>query len=257
MGKVINLFLEDFGLDLSKYIKKSPIMVGGCSYDRRSRLVTEEDCYEIDLMPLNVEKVRDDFFREGVAYLSDDIFYLYRGEGTASNAKNYNPGIYKEKDPKLSKKKKYFIVEPTTDAELQEYDAREKISSISLISLVDAANKTGDVLIQIPESTKAFLPEITENDDILKIIAKKALQLKKVDLDRYKDRFSNKNELFNFKQVLRSENKVSMKIFMRGMEALNLVFTIIVTEKSANNVVGEALTEPIVTSSEETYQMCA
>ena len=124
-------------------------------------------------------------------------------------------------------------------------------------SLVDSANNNADILIAIPESTKIFQPEITENDDILKVIAKKALQLKNVDLDRYKDRFSNKNELFNFKQVLRSDNKVSMKIFMRGMEAMNLVFTIIVSEKSANNVVGDALKEPIVTSSEETYQMSA
>ena len=124
-------------------------------------------------------------------------------------------------------------------------------------SLIDSANENQDILIARPESTKIFQPQITENDDILKVIAKKALLEKNVDLDRYKDRFSNKNELFNFKQVLRSENKVSMKIFMRAMEALNLVFTIIVTEKSANNVVGDRLTKPIETSSEETYQMCA
>ncbi len=255
MSKIMNFMLEDFGLDPSIYCVKKPILVGGISYSRDSRIVTDDDIYEIDLMPLDVNNVKGNFFKDDTAYLLDDIYYLYRGEGDSSNAEDLKPGIYKNKNPK--NKSKYFIVEPSTDDEKKEYDATEKISKINLISLIDSANKNEDILIAIPESTKIFQPQITENDDILKVIAKRALQLKNVDLDRYKDRFSNKNELFNFKQVLRSDNKVSMKIFMRGMEALNLVFTIIVTEKSANNVVGDPLKEPIKTSSEETYQMCA
>ena len=78
---------------------------------------------------------------------------------------------------------------------------------------------------------------------------------KNVDLDRYKDRFSNKNELFNFKQVLRGDNKLSMKIFTRGMDALNLEFVIIIREKSTNDIVGDKLDEDIVISSEETYPL--
>lgn len=255
MSKIINLMLEDFGIDPALYLVKKPIEIGGISYSPDSKIVTDDDIYNIDLMPLVVDTVKDNFFRDDVAYLSDNMYYLYRGEGDSSNAENLKPGIYKDKNQK--DKPKYFIIEPSTDDEKEEFDATEKISKIHRRSLIDSANGNEDILIAIPESTKIFQPQITENDDILKVIAKRALQLKNVDLDRYKDRFSNKNELFNFKQVLRSDNKVSMKIFMRGMEALNLVFTIIVTEKSANNVVGDLLKEPIKTSSEETYQMSA
>lgn len=256
MGEILNFTLEDFGFDSALYFKKIPnIKVGGITYSRNSKIVTDNDVYDIDLLPSNLNDVKEDFFKEGVAYLADNMYYLYRGSGTWSKSENYRPGVYKEKDPDADMQ--YFVVMPSTDAEKEEFDARDKISKIHLRSLIDSANNNADILIAIPESTKIFQPQITENDDILKVIAKKALQLKNVDLDRYKDRFSNKNELFNFKQVLRSDNKVSMKIFMRGMEALNLVFTIIVSEKSANNVVGDALKEPIVTSSEETYPMSA
>lgn len=247
--------LEDFGLDPAICLIKKPIEVAGVSYSPDSKIVTDDDIYNIDLMPLNVSNVKNNFFKDDIAYISDNMYYLYRGEADSSNVEKLKPGIYKEKNEK--EKPKYFVIEPSTEAEREEFDATEKISKIHLRSLIDSANKNEDILIAIPESTKIFQPQITENDDILKVIAKKALQLKNVDLDRYKDRFSNKNELFNFKQVLRSDNKVSMKIFMRGMEALNLVFTIIVTEKSANNVVGDPLKEPIKTSSEETYQMAA
>ena len=77
----------------------------------------------------------------------------------------------------------------------------------------------------------------------------------KYNFNDYKDRFSNKNELFNFKQVLRGDNKLSMKIFTRGMDALNLEFVIIIREKSTNDIVGDKLDEDIEISSEETYPL--
>lgn len=251
----IEYTLEDFGFDSSILQFKKPIQICGVSYSPNSKLITDDDIYHIDILPLFIDDVEDGFFKDDTAYLSDSMYYLYRGECNSDDVEGKKPGIYKEKDP--DGPHKYFIIQPVTDEEKEEYNAEGKVNRIHLRSLIDSANENQDILIAIPESTKIFQPQITENDDILKVIAKKALLEKNVDLDRYKDRFSNKNELFNFKQVLRSENKVSMKIFMRAMEALNLVFTIIVTEKSANNVVGDRLTKPIETSSEETYQMCA
>lgn len=66
---------------------------------------------------------------------------------------------------------------------------------------------------------------------------------------------TQKNALFNFKQVIRGENKLSILIFDRGMEALNLKYKIIIEEKDDINVVGTKLTEPIVVSSEDTYDL--
>lgn len=254
MSKIIDFVLEDYGINLFKPVRK-PFIIDGMSYDANSLIVTNDDVYSIELMPLCIDDVEDTFFQDDVAYLSDNMYYLYRGDGDSKHVETLKPGIYKDKNPKAERK--YFIIQPVTDEEKQEYDATKKISSIKTTSLIDSVNNNPDMLIAIPESTKIFQPEITENDDILKIIIKKALAEKNVNLDRYKDRFSNKNELFNFKQVLRSDNTVSMRIFTRGMEALNLMFTIIISERSVNNVVGNALKKPIETSSEETYQMSA
>ena len=80
-----------------------------------------------------------------------------------------------------------------------------------------------------------------------------ALIQKNVDLDRYKDRFTNKNELFNFKQVIRGDSKLSILIFNRGCEALNLKYSIVLEDKSPDDIVGDKLMEPIIVSSEDTY----
>lgn len=256
MGNILNLTLKDFGIDEKKFIKNRKVIeIDGMIYEPGSKLVDDVDVYEIDLMPSSIEDVKDGFFKEKTAYIADSEYYLYRGEADSDDVERLKPGIYL--DTKKDKETKYFIIKPTTDEEKEKYSTKYKISKINKMSLIDSANSNAEILIAIPESTKIFQPEITENDDILKVIAKKALLIKNIDLDRYRDRFSNKNELFNFKQVLRSDNKLSMKIFTRGMEAMNLVFTIIITEKSDNNVVGNRLEEPIVTSSEETYPMSA
>ena len=82
-----------------------------------------------------------------------------------------------------------------------------------------------------------------------------ALIKKNVDLDKYKNNFTNKNELFNFKQVIRNGKKLSILIFNRGIEALNLKYELIISEKGDTNIVGTKLEEPIVVSSEDTYDL--
>ena len=224
--------------------------IDGISYSADSIIATDDAILQIDLLPDDLEEV--DEFKEDVAYISGPYFYVYRGVGNPATKEYKKPGIYKNKD---GGEPKWFIVEPSTDEEKKEYEHITKVCTLHPVSIVDTANTTEELLVAIPESTKIFQPQITEKDDILKIAAKKALLAKNVDLDRYKDRFSNKNELFNFKQVLRGDNKLSMKIFTRGMDALNLEFVIIIREKSTNDIVGDKLDEDIVISSEETYPL--
>lgn len=259
LGNVVNLTLAQFGIDWRKYFNpRKPILINGMSFAPNSKIVDDVDVYDIAYMPSNINEIGNNYFKNTTAYIDNDTFYIYRGDEDSSNkekVKNLKPGIYR--DTKVNPESKFFIIKPETLKEKEKYNAFNNISTIHKTSLIDAANSNAEIYIAIPENSKIFQPEITEKDDILKVIAKKALLMKNVDLDRYKDRFSNKNELFNFKQVLRSDSKLSMKIFMRGMEALNLIFTIIVSEKSANNVVGDRLTKPIETSSEETFEMSA
>jgi len=224
------------------------IVVDGMSFSSDSRVITDDGVYKIELMP-DLETV--DRLDDEHAYLQGDYFYLFRGIGNIETASSKKPGIYKNKHAAP----KYFVVDPQTDEEKEQYSSIKNIHSLHPVSIIDTANTKEQLLIAIPESTRIFQPPINDNDDILKLLAKKALLAKNVDLDQYKDRFANKNELFNFKQVLRGDNKLSIRIFDRGMEAMNLKYTIILSEKGNTDIVGNPLTEPIEVSSEETYAM--
>lgn len=215
-------------------------------YDESSRIITDEEIYQIDLLPEDLDNFE---FKEDVAYLHGKYYYLLVGEASP-NQDNLRPGIYRNAD----EKGKFFVVEPMTDEEKKEYNALDNMASLLPKSIIDSANTKEDLLIAVPERLKIFKPEITENDNILKRVTKQTLIAKNVDLDAYKERFYNKNELFNFKQVLRGDAPMSMKIFTRGMEALNVEFLLVVKEKENSDlVIGDKLTEPISSSSEETY----
>lgn len=226
--------------------KADPIEIDGMTFSPDSLIAIDDRVCKLDLMP-DLETV--DTLDWNTAYLQGEYFYIFRGIGNIETAKNKKPGIYQNKHAYP----KFFIVEPVTDEEKEEYNTIKNAVSLLPESIIDTANTKEDLLVAIPESTKFFQPQITENDDILKLIAKKALLAKNVDLDRYKDRFANKNELFNLKQIFRGDNKMSMRIFNRCMLALNLEYKIILTERTTNDIVGEALKEPVVVSSEETY----
>ena len=106
----------------------------------------------------------------------------------------------------------------------------------------------------MPESSKAYCPEITEDDDILKRLMKKIIIDKGIDIDRFKTRFVDKNALFNFKQVLKGTNRLSMLLFDRGIEAFNLKYTIIVSE-GPGSPIAAPLAEPLIVSSEDTHEL--
>jgi hypothetical protein len=246
--------IDTVEVEIEKKEETPNVVVSGTTYSASSVIITNDAVYQISLLPENLED--EDYDEEGgVAYLGEEYFYIFRGLGNPANMENKKPGIYKNniEGEEANKFPKYFRVDPETEEEKHDYRIDNHIFSLNVQSVIDTANNKEDLLIAIPESTKIFQPQITENDDILKLIAKKVLLAKNVDLDRYKDRFTNKNELFNFKQVLRGSNKLSMKIFNRGMEAMNLEYLIVVREKSDTDVVGDPLTNPVAVSSEETY----
>lgn len=224
------------------------IVIDGMAFSTKSVIVTDENIYQLDLLPFDMNNPELEF-DEGVAYLDGPYFYVYRGVGNPNVSETLKPGIYKNRE----ESPRFFVVDPTTDEEKEQYDSKSQVVSLNPVSIIDTANNQEDLLIAIPESSKVFQPQITENDDILKLVIKKALLAKAVDLDLHKNRFSNKNELFNLKQVLRGDNTVSIKIFNRAMEALNLEYILVLRERSKTNVVGNVLDRPIAVSSEETY----
>ena len=223
--------------------------IDGLAFDKDSAIITDDAVYNIELLG-NIEDFSNP--KEDTAYIDNDYFYIFRGVLKGRDKDNIKPGIYENKGDVTPK---YYLVEPTTDKEKEEYDVISHVNSLLPMSIIDHANAKEEILIAIPESTKVFQPVLSNTDDLLKRVAKLILLKKKVDLDRYKDRFKNKNELFNFKQVIRSGNKLSILIFDRGCDALNLKYSIVVEERSDNDIVGEKLEEPIVVSSEDTYEI--
>ena len=238
--------------------------IDGLSFSKDSVIITDTEVYKIELLGDVLENelmrtfdgddnlIDNESFKDDVAYIQNNYYYLYRGECKGSK-KGLKPGIYKSKSSE--NENKYFIVDPKTDYEKELYDVTTHVASLNPVSIIDVANTKEDILVAIPESTKIFQPTLNATDDILKRVAKEALIVKNVDLDRYKDRFKDKNALFNFKQVIRGDNKLSILIFDRGMEALNLKYTIVIEERDDVNYVGNRLTKPIKVSSEDTYDI--
>ena len=185
-----------------------------------------------------------------IAYLDGDYYYLYRGKlPIAVSGDHLEPGIYFDKQSD-----KYVLAVPSTEEERKQYTYSDKICSTTASDIIDKINKKEVEVFVMPESSKSFCPEISEKDDILKRLMKQAIIDKGIDIDRFKYRFVDKNALFNFKQVLKGDNRLSMLLFDRGVEAFNLKYTIVL-EENGNDSIGIPLNKPIIVSSNDTHEL--
>lgn len=184
-----------------------------------------------------------------IAYLSGDYYYVYRGKLPTAVSDHLEPGIYT--DPETGKA---YLCVPDSDEEKTKYSYEDKLCNTTASEIVDKINNKEVQVFVMPESSKTFCPEVTENDDILKRLMKQAILAKGIDIDRYKYRFVDKNALFNFKQVLKGDNRLSMLLFDRGTEAFNLKYTIIL-EEDHGDTIGMPLSEPIIVSSTDTHSL--
>lgn len=183
-----------------------------------------------------------------VAYLDGDYYYLFKGK-VPENGNIEEPGIYIDRQTNEP-----LLAVPSTDEEKKKYSYNDKICSTSANEIIDKINRKEVEVFIMPESSKAYCPEITEDDDILKRLMKKIIIDKGIDIDRFKTRFVDKNALFNFKQVLKGTNRLSMLLFDRGIEAFNLKYTIIVSE-GPGSPIAAPLAEPLIVSSEDTHEL--
>lgn len=185
-------------------------------------------------------------FDKDHAYLDGDYFYLYRG--TKSKDDMIKPGIYTELETG-----KIVKVEPVTEEEKEYYNTEGKVDVYDEAKATELINTNDDLFIPIGENCKLFNPQITLKDDILKRLLKLLFIEKEIDIDNYKDRFPDKNALFNFKQVMKNEDaRVTMKIFERACDVVNVEYIITVREKP-NGYIGKQIGHDITVSSEDTY----
>lgn len=194
------------------------------------------------------DSIRD--FDPMIAYLKGDYYYVYRGSLQDKGATPDKPGIYMDSITNTP-----ILFDPSTDAEKKQYNYADKISSSTASEIVDKINRKEVQVFVLPEASRAYCPTISESDDILKRVMKQAIIDKGIDLERFKYRFTDKNALFNFKQVLKGDNRLSMLLFDRGTEAFNLKYTIIVEEAKDGDVIGMPLEKPIVISSDDTFDI--
>jgi hypothetical protein len=218
-------------------------------YDDSSLLVSGDCVYDIAI--LHKELKKDDFVSNR-AYLHGPYFYLYMGDFDSRSENRI--GVYSVEDEVDAN---WVLIEPMTDEEKAEYTYADKISKVDPDQIIDAINNKEVVLVSMPESMRTFLPPLSNEDDILKRAMKQILLTKNIDIDNYKHRFNNdKNALFNFKSVIkRPKVKLSIMLFNRGCDVLNLKYTIVIEEKDPENPIGIMLNEPIVITSEDTFDV--
>jgi hypothetical protein len=204
-------------------------------FDDDTRIVTDDGVYTPRYYdPNDVE------FDKKFAYIvekdnPDALFYPYRGKLTSTSVL---PGLYKGK---LSVP---VFIEPSDDQK-PNFILSSHTKDLNLNNIIKVLHDNENFYCTYPESSKLFIPDIEEFDDVLKRAIKLALKAKNIDLDSCKDRFTDKNALFNFKQVIRNPKaKLSILLFERGCEALGLKYRIILEEANPHEVIGTSLDSP-------------
>lgn len=198
------------------------------------------DSYVFESVPYSPDIKELDY---NTAYIKGNLFYLYRGP---LKKKSVLPGIYIDMDTD-----KHVFIEPTGD-ERDQYEVCTHIAEISVEDMLRVLKKKPENKVVDMAVSNSFLPEITKNDDTLKRLVKIVLMAKRVNLDSCKSRFPDRNALFNCKQVLKSDATLSMLLFMRLLDALNLDMQITLVERDKDFSIGLRLDDPEAMS---TYQM--
>lgn len=211
-------------------------------------IVTREDV--LKAVKLNVENINDGtMYEKGIAYIAYPYYYIYRGTTMTTEFDRRLPGIY------LAPDDHYVWIPVTPGNEDEEWKVDDKFATADAKKIIDVLIDRDDINLSIPDSGKVFRPDETADDDILKRLIKRVLRAKDIDIDQYKSRFADKNALFNFKQVIKGDGKLSMLLFERGCNALNLKYTITIEDLDPKNSVGTQLKHPITISSEDEYSV--
>lgn len=227
--------------------KKEEVKFKGDIYPKTSYIPLDDALYDIAPFPSDIINVKYDDLSTDFAYILNDTFYVLRGELPVSEDEILEPGLYKNKKGLVE------IKEPATDEDKEKYSVSKNIIDTSKENIIEVLKNKDSIFISVSDGRNTFKPEIKNTDDILKRAIKLILQQKDLDIDLYKDRFADKNAFLNFKQVIKSDAKLSILLFERGCEVLNMKYTIIIEEADDNDNVGTRLKEPVIVKSDDSY----
>lgn len=191
-------------------------------------------------------------YEYGYAYIDPDsyMFYVFKGNYVEGETEVLPGYIYQKQNGE------YLRVEPKTPEEKEICHLKGKLADMNTAEIISILKSQDECIVNFQDSSKIFVQPISDDDDILKRAIKMVLAEKNIDIDRCKDRFPDKNALFNFKSVIKGDAKVSMLLFERACNAFNLKYTITLEEMGAESegpsiIVGSKLNKSIVVTSED------
>lgn len=158
--------------------------------------------------------------KKGFCYIKDNYIYIYGGK--IKNKNDLTPGYcYKYNDNII------YINHNEKDKEKYSID---KIMCISNNKIIEKINKDDNFKevdrTIIDNSDEYFAPEILSTDNILKVIVKKILKKKKINLKSIRDKFKNDYDISNMKGALLKAGPMSMMYFQKWIELLECKITI-------------------------------
>ena len=168
------------------------------------------------------------------AYIKGDIYYLYRGFYLGPK-KSTLPGIYKTPNDEIK------IIHPNAD-QRSEYLVSTHWAKPTTENMVSSITENEDAFTVYADAKALNLPEIDPNSDALKRAILEALYVKGIDVDSCKDRFPDRNAVFNFKGALKNKDtKMTARLFVRGCDAIGCDFFIILKDKNPAKPIGNPI----------------
>ena len=195
---------------------------------QKDNIILSDDGYFYIGIPYNKKITNYDF---KCAYIIDGYFFPYRGE--YKGKKSTLPGIYNNGD-------KPIVIKPNKNEE-DAYKVETHKAKIDPDAIYAGILAKEDEFQIYSDGKNTYIPDISINDDPFKRALKEAIIAKGIDIDSIKDRFSDRNAVFNFKSVMKGDNKVSTLIFERGCEAFGLGYCVVLYDKDNNNIIGHPI----------------
>lgn len=204
-------------------------------------IIIDDDYYTVDTFSEKGDLTK------GVAYIIGDYVYPYHGK-VKSKKHITNPGIYKIDG-------EYVIEEPRKkDIDKYSVDNINELSKDSIFQSIESAKEEfidlEDIEI-INNNSSSYKPIITEDDDFLKYVIKKAIIDKNINLKNYKSRFGNEYSLNNMKSALTKPTKMTVVNFLRWCEILGIKFELTVYDAGLDTM--NPLPEDITISSDDLH----
>lgn len=170
-------------------------------------------------------------FINGHGYIYKDMVYVW-----------YDIAPRKSGIPYITwddEEKKYKIHYKNLSEEMKERFNVRNIRDMSMEKMEETLSECEDLYSEeelhwMNASQTVYTPEITIDDDFLKMLVKKMLLVLNININQFTPKFPMKHTLTNMKTALKKETKTSTTVFSKWMELFEAEFTIVVKLKKPN-----------------------